>query len=40
MLRKNISLTKIITIKPTILVVNYKKQNTFFSQIIGYNNFK
>jgi hypothetical protein len=37
---RNISLMKIITINPKILVVNYIKQNTYFSKIIGYNNIK
>ena len=34
---QNILLKQII-INPTILVVNYTKQNTFFNKIIGYND--
>ena len=37
-LQQNLSLTKIININPKILVVNYIKQNNYFSKIIGYNN--
>lgn len=37
---RNISLTKLITINPRILVVNYIKYNNYFSKIIGYNNVK
>ena len=36
-LTKNL-MTKIILIKPKIIVVNYIKQNSFFNKIIGYNN--
>ena len=37
---RKVSLTKIITINPKILVVNYIKHNNYFSKIIGYNNIK
>ena len=37
---RNILSTKVITINPTILVVNYIKKNDYFSKIIGYNNVK
>lgn len=36
-LTKNL-MTKIILIKPKLIVVNYIKQNSFFNKIIGYNN--
>lgn len=37
---RNIPSTKIITINPKVLVINYIKQNDYFSKIIGYNNVK
>ena len=40
MYSRNYSLTKVININPKILVINYIKQNSFFSKIIGYNNIK
>ena len=37
---RNVLQNKVLIINPKILVVNYIKQNNYFSKIIGYNNIK
>ena len=36
--KQNYTHSGLITIKPKVHVVNYMKNNSFFSKIIGYNN--
>ena len=37
---RNVLPNKLLIINPKILVVNYIKQNNYFSKIIGYNTIK